>query len=325
MLTDFRLSVAPRGKPEQSVPVTFASATADFSNGDTPISGAIDTNPQTGWRASGEPGRTHCAIFTTDQDVGFPEGTVLTFSLDQRTPPQQSLGRFRLLATNIPRPVPVERPGKLLPTNWVGKALAIFEDHAEFATEISAGGGQATLETGDKFSGTAAFKIVGYRENVKMPRLGVKIRENPAPGEYRFYAVRSGKKLGRPVDHVCQNRPRRCMGTRRQSQFSATMRAPDPSVGVPRLRSTRSCSTSWTVVTRDLFQDFGEFTFTGPDSGDKVDAANMGLVRPDIVGDAPPRLATCSRVPPEYKVPLNSRVDTEIECGPGQMVGVRSS
>jgi hypothetical protein len=261
LLTDIRLSAAPRGKPELSVPVKFSGASADFSNADTPVSAAIDANPQTGWRASGEPGRTHCAVFTTEEDIGFPEGTVLTFSLDHKAPPQQSLGRFRLLATNIPRPVPAERPGKILPTNWVGKALAIFEDHAEFPTEINAGGGQVTLDTDDKFSGTAAFKIVGYRENARMPRLtSVKIRQNPMPGEYRFMQFAWKKVDGQSV----------CLQIAHDGAFGPVGNhsfryhaGPGPECWGASIQIDAKLPTGWTLVTRDLFADFGEFNFTG--------------------------------------------------------------
>ena len=195
--------------------MTFSGAAADYSNADAPVVLAIDTNPQTGWRASGEPGRTHCAVFTTEQDVGFPEGTVLTFSLDHKAPPQQSLGRFRLLATNIPRPVPAERPGKLLPINWVGKALAIFEDHAEFLTDLGAGGGQATLDMDDKFSGVASVKIVGDREKMRDCRgWNVNIRQNPAARRIPLHPVRL-EKSGGPID-LSASRSRRCLGAGRQ-------------------------------------------------------------------------------------------------------------
>ncbi len=95
VLTDFRVSAAPRGKPESSAPLVLSSAAADYSNPDAPVLGAIDTNPQTGWRTSGEPGRSHYAVFTTDQDVGFAEGTMLSF----RARPE---GRSAAIAGSLP-------------------------------------------------------------------------------------------------------------------------------------------------------------------------------------------------------------------------------
>ena len=56
-----------------------------------------------------------------------------------------------------------ERPGKVLPVGWVGKALAIFEDQPEVVAQLKEGVGQSALEFEDKFSGAAAIRVVGDR------------------------------------------------------------------------------------------------------------------------------------------------------------------
>jgi hypothetical protein len=53
-------------------------------------------------------------ILTTAEDIGFPSGTRLTFTMNQ-TKYQQSIGKFRLSVTSAPRPVAVERPGVIQP------------------------------------------------------------------------------------------------------------------------------------------------------------------------------------------------------------------
>ncbi len=137
----------------------------------------------------------------------------------------------------LPRPVPVGASrSKLLPINWIGKALAIFEDQPEFATEINGGGRSGRRsDADDKFSGTAAFKIVGYRENVKMPRLeGVKIRQNPMPGEYRYMQF-AWKKVDGQGDLFCKLPTTKARGVPSDNpEVFAIMRAPGPSVGARR-------------------------------------------------------------------------------------------
>jgi hypothetical protein len=260
ILTDFRVTAAPRGKPELAEPVVFSGAAADFSNGEAPVANAIDTNPQSGWAVSAEPGRPHAAVFTTKQDLGFAGGTTLTITLDHKAATQHSLGRFRLSATNVPRPVPAEREGMLLPANWVGKALAIFEDQSEFLTSLKDGGGQMTLETGDKFSGSAAVKVLGERLSTSLPRLNVKIRQNPAAGEYRYLQFAWKKLEGQTIClQVCHDGQWGPAGNFKFRYHAGP--GPEPFNGS--LSVSPQLPSDWVLVTRDLFEDFGEFTMTG--------------------------------------------------------------
>ncbi len=263
LLTDFRVTATPRGKPDESVKVVFGGAAADISPQDAPVGAAIDNNPQTGWRVNGEPGKTHFAVFATDADLGFPEGTVFSVTLDHRLPPQQTLGRFRLLATNVPRPVAAERPGKLIGINWIGKALAVFEDQLDFATDMNEGGGQSTLEYDDVFSGRAAIKVVGQREKARLPRLGmngVKIRQNPMPGEYRYLQFAWKKVDGQAI--CFQIAHDGGWGPAGNGKFRYHAGPGSECWGASILIDSK-LPTGWTLVTRDLFQDFGEFNFTG--------------------------------------------------------------
>ena len=262
LLTEFRVAAAPRDKSAESANVTFAAASADLSPADAPVAAAIDGNPQTGWRVSGEPGRTHFGVFTTESDLGFPGGTLLSVALDHRLPPQQTLGRLRLLATNVPRPVPADRPGKLLPINWVGKALAIFEDQLEFPAEINGGGGQATIEHDDKFSGDVALKIVGQRDNARLPRLGpgLKIRQNPQAGEYRYLQFAWKKVDGQAI--CLQLAHDGAWGPAGNAKFRYHA-GPGPECSGASILIDAQLPIGWTLVTRDLFQDFGEFNLTG--------------------------------------------------------------
>jgi hypothetical protein len=119
-----RVTAAPVGDPTAAKPVEFQEAAADFSQQEYPVAAAIDNTPQTGWGTMSQPSQPHIAVFTTKQNIGFVEGTVLTVTLDHRATSQHSLGRFRLAVTDAERPVPVERPAVVLPP-VKGKTVAV--------------------------------------------------------------------------------------------------------------------------------------------------------------------------------------------------------
>lgn len=115
MLTDFRVTAAPRDERSMIRPVEFAKAETDYLDPSYGPSEAIDDNDKSGWSTSFKhPGYAHVLIVTTAEDIGYPSGTRLTFTMDQAKY-QQSIGKFRLSVTNAPRPVAIERPGVILP------------------------------------------------------------------------------------------------------------------------------------------------------------------------------------------------------------------
>lgn len=113
-LTDFRVTAAPLDNLNSVERVELADAAADESDQFYTPSTAIDSNSRSGWGTMRRTGQSHLIVFTTAGDVGFPSGTRLTFTLDQQLY-QRVIGRFRLSITNVTRPIPVERPGTILP------------------------------------------------------------------------------------------------------------------------------------------------------------------------------------------------------------------
>ena len=101
------------------------------------------------------------------------------------------------LRTNeIPLAVKVV-PGEKPP---VEKPLAIFEDQAEFVANLNQGGGQASLFVDEKYSGAASIKVTpDQRFNPALPGLGLKIRENPGPGEFRYLQFAWKKQGGTSI------------------------------------------------------------------------------------------------------------------------------
>ena len=141
--------------------------------------------------------------------------------------------------------------------------LVVFEDQPEFVANLNQGGGTATLETRDKYSGKAAVKVtLDQRLNPALPGLGVKIRQNPGPGEYRYLRFAWKKKGGEAI----------CIQLNHDGNWGPTDdpkhkfryhagSGPEP-FGAS-LAVAPKAPDKWVVVTRDLYADFGEFTFTG--------------------------------------------------------------
>lgn len=132
-LSEFNVEVACATTPDDSVPVKWASATADidlperplerqFWNREPPedrvtgpITYAIDGDEKTAWSHDSGPATRNLprkAVFVPKRPVeGFAEGTVLTFLISQRhggwnsdDNQNQNLGRFRLSVTTEPNP-----------------------------------------------------------------------------------------------------------------------------------------------------------------------------------------------------------------------------
>lgn len=164
--------------------------------------------------------------------------------------------RVKAVAPPAPMPSPVA-------TNDPNKPLAIFEDQPEIVANLNQGGGQLTLVSDDKFSGKSAAKVTpDQRYNPSAPGLGMKIREKPGPGEYRFVSFAWKKKGGTQI----------CFQLNHDGAWGPTDNAnhkfryhagPGPECFGASLAVDPKLPDGWTLVTRDLFADFGEFTLTG--------------------------------------------------------------
>lgn len=142
--------------------------------------------------------------------------------------------------------------------------LAIFEDQPEIVANLNQGNGQISLVSDDKFSGKAAVKVTpDQRYNPSLPGLDVKIREKPGPGEYRFVSFAWKKKGGTQI----------CFQLNHDGNWGPTdgnpahkfryHAGPGPECFGGSLAVDPKLPEGWTLVTRDLFSDFGEFTLTG--------------------------------------------------------------
>ncbi len=151
--------------------------------------------------------------------------------------------------------VPGERPPV--------EPLAVFEDQPEFIANLNEGSGEATLFTDEKYSGTASVRVTpDQRFIAALPGLGVKIRENPGPGEYRYirfaWKKQGGKSICLQLNHDGGWGP--------QGDNPASFRyhsGPGGQCFGASLVLDAALPEDFRVVTRDLFADFGEFTLTG--------------------------------------------------------------
>jgi len=86
---------APAANPAS---LSFKSATADFSQQNWDVAGAIDGRAETGWAIAPRFAAPHQATFHLASPTTLPENSTLTIRLDQHFGNGRSMGRFRLSA-----------------------------------------------------------------------------------------------------------------------------------------------------------------------------------------------------------------------------------
>jgi hypothetical protein len=124
VLSELKLSAAPKSDPSKAEPVALQNASADFSQDNWHVAGAIDGSEDTGWAVMPEFGKTHTAIFETKADIAHDGGSLLTLTLSQQYPDgTHLLGKFRISVTDAMRPV----MGSKLPEG-IAAALAVPAD-----------------------------------------------------------------------------------------------------------------------------------------------------------------------------------------------------
>ena len=130
--------------------------------------------------------------------------------------------------------------------------VVLFEDDRRFAECLSEGDGTATIRTDDRFSGEASLAVTPpQRWSLSIPGWKYRIVEVPGPGEFRYlrFAWKSHGGEGVMVELAADGQWPPYSG-KNDTGWAAVQVSPQ----VPG---------RWVVVTRDLWQDFGEFTLTG--------------------------------------------------------------
>src|SRR5262249_31841207 len=141
------------------------------------------------------------------------------------------------------------------PTN-----LILVDENRELIEELTEGPGRAESTARAKHPGQASLRVTPPQRF--SPRIGgweSHIREAPGPGEYRYirFAWKSTDAHGIMLERAANGRwppAERPLRRYHAGRNIAGWRSVEISPSAPR---------EWTVVTRDLWRDFGEFTLTG--------------------------------------------------------------
>jgi putative heme-binding domain-containing protein len=136
----------------------------------------------------------------------------------------------------------------------------LFDDSPAFAGLLTEGGGSVTVVTGDKHSGSASLRITPLqRHSKRIPGWAFRIRENPGPGEYRYLrlAWKAPQAAGVMVE-LADNGAWPSSGSPERRYYSGKNTSDWQATRVSEKRPTE-----WTMVTRDLWKDFGNLTLTG--------------------------------------------------------------
>jgi hypothetical protein len=142
----------------------------------------------------------------------------------------------------------------------------VFEDDEKFIAMLNEGNGRAIPDQRQAYTGKYAMRVTpDQRFNTKLPNLGVKIRENPGPGEYRYITFAWQKAQGNTIclqlAHDGKFGPAKDAG-RDGAKFRYHAGTSDEPFGAS-LQIADKIPAKFELVTRDLFVDFGEFTLTG--------------------------------------------------------------
>ena len=188
--------------------------------------------------------------------------------------PEGDLANVKLAATSQ---LDAKNPNTLIRANELPVAIkvvagekppgdqpfAIFEDQSEFVAALTEGDGQATLTSDEKFSGAVSVKVTpGQRFNPTLPGLGVKIREKPGSGEFRYlqfaWKKQGGQAICLQLNHDGLWGPSGTNPAKFRYHAGPAGEVFGASVAVD-----SNLPGAFVLVTRDLFADFGEFTLTG--------------------------------------------------------------
>ena len=136
----------------------------------------------------------------------------------------------------------------------------LFDDDAAFVKSLVDGKGTARLVTTGQHRGAAALRITPpQRFSAAIEGWAFRIRENPGPGEFRYL------RLAWKVDGSNGVMVELADNGKWPSSSSSIRRyySGKNSTALEATRVSTKAPTKWTVITRDLWKDFGDFNLTG--------------------------------------------------------------
>jgi hypothetical protein len=128
VLTEISVSVAPKDAPEKAQNLKLVRATADFSQKEFDVGGAIDGKPETGWAI--DPGDSKTAIkdrsatFFFEKPVSLEKGARFTVKLEQNYGSKHVIGKMRL---SLGAPVSDKVPAETVRKEMIDRRFAEWE------------------------------------------------------------------------------------------------------------------------------------------------------------------------------------------------------
>ena len=141
----------------------------------------------------------------------------------------------------------------------VPRSVTLFDEETNFAESLHQGAGTARIVRDDPHRGEISLLVTPpQRFSPRIDGWQFRIRENPEPGEYRYlrFAWKTVQGTGIMLELAdegkwpARHEKRRYVSGNNTTRWGAITLSPNP----PR---------QWTVVTRDLWKDFGDFSLTG--------------------------------------------------------------
>lgn len=138
--------------------------------------------------------------------------------------------------------------------------VMLIDENRSFAQALNEGDGVAEFLADDAYRGQLALRLTPpQRYSPRIAGWEYRIRENPGPGEYRYlrFAWKSPAAAGVMIELAADGRWPAAEESRWRYHAGKNLTA---------WQSTsidESAPRQWTVVTRDLWQEFGDFTLTG--------------------------------------------------------------
>jgi hypothetical protein len=273
-ISEVKLAARSGGDEAASGPAKFADvpitvARADYYESRREPGDAIDGKTDTGWTTGVGTGKPHAIVLSLTADPTSAEGTVFKLELDQQAGGRQTLGRFRASVTTDALAAEAQQLGRRIATlakrspDGPPRRRMLFDDDAKLIESLAASEGKASRETGNRFTGRACLKLSrGAAENATITEWNAAIRANPGPGEYRYVRF-AWRKVG---------------GGGATLQFADSGKWQSGATGVERalrygggktdadrlaILVQRELPDDWTVVTRDVYADWGAITLTG--------------------------------------------------------------
>ena len=138
--------------------------------------------------------------------------------------------------------------------------LVLVDENRELVAALNEGAGSAEFVSNEKHHGKISLKVSPpQRYSRQVPQWNFRIRKNPGPGEYRYlrFSWKTNEAHGVMIELADQgNWPPAKKAVRRYHAGRNT-------TGWGSVAVSKSVPKEWTVVTRDLWKDFGDFTLTG--------------------------------------------------------------